>query len=239
MRVFLSDLHLEDPESPAFHGLRFILTEVCRDAEEIFILGDLTEVWVGDDDDGPLANALRELLADASRRADLFIMRGNRDFLFGAQFCSDTGATLLEDPTLLDDGTLIAHGDAFCIEDTDYQQMRTLLRSESWQTQILAQSLEARRELADNLRTESRQASANKPGNIMDVTDSEVARVVRESGARRLIHGHTHRPGVHACAWGPRYVLGAWERCGWIASQLNPGDNPELSCFSLAARCET
>ena len=233
MRTFLSDLHLESPESQTFKGFAALL---ARLEGELYILGDLTEIWVGDDDDGPLADALRNTLADAGRRVEVFVMHGNRDFLLGERFASDTGATLLTDPTRLGDGTLLAHGDAFCVDDQPYQQMRALFRSEAWQAEVLGQPLEARRELARSLRGESRAANANKAENIMDVTMSEVDRIVGEHGARRLLHGHTHRPGRHRHDWGYRYVLGDWQRCGWLGTQSEPGREPELACFSLGGR---
>jgi UDP-2,3-diacylglucosamine hydrolase len=232
MRLYLSDLHLEDPASPAFATLQQMLQGT--DADAVYILGDLTEVWVGDDDDGPIAAALKELLKNTAARRPVFLMHGNRDFLMGEELAAETGVTLLSDPALLDDGTLLAHGDAFCIDDEAYQEVRRLFRSESWQQDILAQSLDARRALARNLREESQRTNANKAANIMDVAEAEVARVVKEHGATRLIHGHTHRPGRHLSPWGYRYVLGAWERCAWIARQA-PGEEPELSCLPFAA----
>jgi len=233
MRVFLSDLHLEDPDSPTFRTFAMLLERESSQAESLFILGDLTEVWVGDDDDGPLARALRSVLAEASNRCSIYIMHGNRDFLLGESFAVETGVTLINDPLLLSDGTLVAHGDAFCIDDAAYQALREQFRSPSWQREILDQTLEARRGLAMALRTESRKANANKAANIMDVAEQEVARVVAQQGARRLIHGHTHRPGLHTCSWGIRYVLGAWETCGWLARQPQEGMEPQLECFPL------
>jgi UDP-2,3-diacylglucosamine hydrolase len=233
MRLFISDLHLEDPASPVFQTFARLLATESRRAEAIYLLGDLTEVWVGDDDDGPLAVALRDVLSSASRDCDLFVMHGNRDFLFGQQFAAQTGTVLLEDPHRLNDGTLLAHGDAFCIDDPAYQEVRAMFHSESWQRDVLAQSLAERRQLATNLREQSRQASANKAENIMDVADREVARVVTEMTATRLIHGHTHRPGRHQYDWGTRYVLGAWETCGWLARQAGADVEVQLECFPL------
>jgi UDP-2,3-diacylglucosamine hydrolase len=233
MRVFLSDLHLEDPESSGFRSFAELLALESARAAEIYILGDLTEVWVGDDDDGPLAVALKDLLRKTAQNCRVLVMHGNRDFLFGERLAEETGIELIEDPHLLSDGTLLAHGDAFCIDDEEYQQVRALFRSAQWQQDILSQSLEARRELARNLRAESRKTNANKAENIMDVAEREVRRVVEQTGATRLIHGHTHRPGRHRADWGDRWVLGAWERCGWLARQLAPGDPPQLECIPL------
>lgn len=233
MRLFLSDLHLEDPDSLQFQSFARLLDRESTRAEAIYLLGDLAEVWVGDDDDGPLAASLTAVLKHAAARCAVFLMHGNRDFLFGPDFAAATGVALIDDPLLLNDGTLLCHGDAFCIDDIAYQEVRSLFRSPDWQRDILSQPLAARRELARSLRAQSRAANANKAVNIMDVTGTEVDRLARERGARRIIHGHTHRPGMHAHRWGDRYVLGAWERCGWLARQPAPGREPRLECFAL------
>ncbi len=233
MRLFISDLHLEDPDSDRFRTFSRLMEAASDQAESIHLLGDLTEVWIGDDDDGPLAASLRRLLQKVTARCAVTLMHGNRDFLIGPAFAADTGVTLIDDPMVLDDATLLSHGDAFCIDDGAYQEVRTLFRSPEWQRDILSQSLTARRELARSLRAQSRATNANKAENIMDVAAREVDRVAQERGARRIIHGHTHRPGIHTHPWGGRFVLGAWERCGWLARQSAPGQDPVLECFPL------
>ena len=238
MRIFISDLHLDQPDTPAFETFAALLESESRRAESIHILGDLCEVWVGDDDDGPLAVALRGALRATTARCAVSILHGNRDFLFGERFARETGIQLLTDPTLLDDGTLVAHGDAFCTDDHAYQQARETLRSPAWQAGVLALPLAERRVLAAGMREQSQRTNANKAANIMDVSQAEVSRVVRTSGARRLVHGHTHRPGVHICDWGSRYVLGAWERCGWLLRTASDAE-PRLECFALTGHYET
>jgi UDP-2,3-diacylglucosamine hydrolase len=235
MRLYLSDLHLERPDTPVFRTFARLLERESRSVEAIHILGDLTEVWVGDDDDGPLALDLKSVLEDAASRCRITVMHGNRDFLMAERFATETGVELLEDPHLLDDGTLLSHGDGFCIDDEAYQQVRALFRSADWQKEILSQSLEARRELARNLRTQSQATNANKAENIMDVAVREVDRVAVELGAQRMIHGHTHRPGRHLHPWGYRYVLGAWEYCAWIARQPEAGAEPVLECLPFGS----
>jgi UDP-2,3-diacylglucosamine hydrolase len=229
-RLFLSDLHLADPRDPVFGTFAALMAAQSVAVDEIYVLGDLCEVWVGDDDDGPLAQALVDVLAEASRRASVFVMRGNRDFLFGDRFERRSGARLIDDPHPLDDRTLLAHGDAFCIDDAAYQQVRTLLRSPTWQEGVLGRSLDERRALARGMREQSAATNANKAEQIMDVSVAEVFRVMAEHGGSRLIHGHTHRPGIHAEPWGRRYVLGAWERCGWA---LWEGDDGALTLRCL------
>lgn len=236
-RIFISDLHLADTESPQFQTLVRLLEEESERLAALYILGDLCEVWIGDDDDAPFALALRDLLARTSRSTEIALLHGNRDFLIGEQFAGQCGLKLLSDPYLLDQQTLIAHGDQFCLDDEAYQETRRTLRAPDWQTAILARSLEERRALARGMREQSMASNANKPANIMDVNAAEVGRVVRGSGASRLIHGHTHRPGVHAESWGKRFVLGAWEHCGWLLRQYDASE-PQLECFPLAHHCE-
>lgn len=231
-RLFVSDLHLWDPAEPAFRAFDALMSKAAGRFDEVFLLGDLCEAWIGDDDDGPLARAVVSVLARATRSSRVFVMPGNRDFLFGKRFEHESGARLIPDPWPLDGRMLLAHGDAFCIEDVEYQEARRLFRSERWQQEVLSRPLAARRAMADALRARSREANANKAENIMDVSSDEVARVMAEHGAGVLIHGHTHRPGIHDHPWGRRYVLGAWERCGW-SLEAEDASAFALTCFPL------
>jgi UDP-2,3-diacylglucosamine hydrolase len=224
-------MHLTEAASPTFLAFERLLTRA--EADEVYLLGDLCEVWVGDDDDAPLARRFVDLLAAVARRARVFVMRGNRDFLFGSRFEADSGVTLIPDPWALDGNVLLAHGDAFCVDDAAYQQARRLLRSADWQRDVLAKPLAERRAMAEAMREQSRRSNANKAENIMDVSADEVERVMRENERRVLIHGHTHRPGVHRESWGLRYVLGAWEHCGWALVQQDHAF--ELQCLPLRA----
>lgn len=230
-RLFVSDLHLADAEAPAFQSFARLLADAAARMDEIYLLGDVCEVWIGDDDDGPLARALVGVLAAASKHTQVFVMAGNRDFLFGPRFARETGVTLIDDPWLLDGHVLLAHGDAFCTDDVAYQQVRRVMRSPEWQQDVLSRSLAERRALADGMRAESRAANANKAENIMDVSSDAVAAGMRERGADVLIHGHTHRPGIHVERSGRRYVLGAWERCGWRIEEAQ--GRFSLICFPL------
>ena len=239
--LFLSDLHIDADEPRVLRGFRDFLAREAPRADALYILGDLVEVWVGDDDDGPTAAAVRKALATASSHCPVFVMHGNRDFLLGDGFAADTGVTLIPDPHVVQphaDGPrlLLAHGDAFCTRDAAYQQARAVLRSPAWQSDVLARTLPERRALARSLRDQSRAANANKAENIMDVTEEEVAAAMLHHDCPVLIHGHTHRPGVHEVALGPdgrtghRYVLGDWGRCGWT---LRLGREMSLECFAL------
>lgn len=233
--MFVSDLHLDESRRAALDGFARLLRADAGAVNAIYILGDLFEVWVGDDDDAPVANEVRDVLAAAARRCDLFVMRGNRDFLFGERFAADVGATLLPDPTVVDvDGerVLLAHGDAYCTADDEYQRVRAQLRSAAWQREVLAKSLAERRALAAEMRAASVAANANKADNIMDVTAGAVDAALDEAGVATLIHGHTHRPGIHDLRKGRRrIVLGDWHRCGWKLT-LRDGD-AALTCFPL------
>ncbi len=231
---FLSDLHLDDGHERRFQAMDEILTEASQQEADIYILGDLVEVWVGDDDDCQFAQQLRDTLRRHGARTNLFLMHGNRDFLFGSGFSDDVQATLLEDPSIIQlDGqpVLLSHGDMFCTSDTAYQQMRQLFRSEDFQSHFLSQDMEARREFARTLREQSRKSNANKPEQITDVVEDSVRDALNLHNCNTVIHGHTHRPGHHDLGNRlSRYVLGSWERCGWYArfqSELT------LECFAI------
>lgn len=216
--LFISDLHL-DPSRPAVTRALADFLAANTGSKALYILGDLFEAWPGDDDDSPLAREVIAMLRKFSDTgAGLYIMHGNRDFLLGDRFCRATGATLLADPTLIDlDGepTLLMHGDSLCTGDGEYQAFRKTARDPAWQAQLLAQSLQERRELAARLRSMSREANSNKAEDIMDVTPADVEKTMHEHNTRQLIHGHTHRPARHEQRGGTRWVLGDWEQQGW------------------------
>ena len=233
--LFISDLHLDETRPHVLAGLQRLIDEDAAEADALYVLGDLAEVWLGDDDDSAMADAIRSTLAKAAERCQLHVMHGNRDFLFGARFAADTGARLLQDPSVVTiDGTrtLLSHGDAYCTADAEYQRARAMFRSEEWQASVLASSLDERRALAAALRTRSRQANENKAENIMDVTPAAIDVAMERANAELLVHGHTHRPGIHALPHGRRrIVLGDWNRCGWKL-RLAGGD-AALLCFPL------
>lgn len=233
--LFVSDLHLDESRPTVLAGLERLVVSDTPDVDMLVILGDLVEVWVGDDDDGTVADAVRGVLSTAAKRCAVLVMHGNRDFLLGERFAADTGVTLLDDPTVLDvDGqrVLAAHGDAYCTRDTEYQRMRATVRSSTWQSTVLASSLDERRTLAASLRAQSAAANENKADNIMDVTPEAVESALDQAGAGLMVHGHTHRPGIHDLGGGRRrVVLGDWDRCGWKL-RIDQGELA-LSCFPL------
>lgn len=217
--LFISDLHL-DASRPAITRALADFLQRNTHCERLYILGDLFEAWIGDDDDTPLAADVADLLRQftAAGGPQLYLMQGNRDFLLGEAFCHRAGARLLPDPSLIDlygTPTLLLHGDSLCIGDSQYQAFRKTTRDPVWQADLLERSLEERRALATQMRTMSREANSNKALDIMDVAPQEVDRVMRHYGVSQLIHGHTHRPARHDEAAGSRWVLGDWDNAGW------------------------
>jgi len=222
--LFISDLHL-DPERPAITALFLAFLETrAPGAEALYILGDLFEAWIGDDDASPMNRAVaRGLQACADAGTPVFVMHGNRDFLMGQEFALQAGCTLLEDPACIDlygTPTLLMHGDLLCTDDTAYLAFRDMVRSAQWQTELLSKPLEQRRRIAAELRRQSREQTGGKPEAIMDVNHQAVQDTMRRYRVRRLIHGHTHRPAIHelSVAGQPaqRIVLGDWYQQGSV-----------------------
>jgi UDP-2,3-diacylglucosamine hydrolase len=234
---FISDLHLDETRPQVTVALGALLQRLVDEYDHpgLYILGDLFEVWVGDDDDRPLVREVTQQLRDFSDAGgSLYLMHGNRDFLIGEAFADAVGATLLDDPTVITpagDPLLLMHGDSLCTRDEQYQQFRALARSEAWQAEILARPLDERRQLAAQLREVSRDAGSRKADDIMDVTPAEVQRVMTGHGCRTLIHGHTHRPARHEEASGTRWVLGDWDASGWYLQLV--GNSLELIEFPI------
>jgi len=227
---FISDLHLSADTPATFTAWRHYLESTPADA--VFILGDLFEVWVGDDSVSDNAvSAAAPLLPTASfedrcarvlgqtaRRLALFFMHGNRDFLVGQRLMDLCNATLLADPTVLvfeGQRWLLSHGDALCLDDVDYMQFRQQVRSPAWQHSFLATPLAERQAIARELRQQSQnqQAQRKQAGDAYADVDSHAARQwLRAANARTLIHGHTHQPAVHDLGQGlVRVVLSDWD----------------------------
>jgi UDP-2,3-diacylglucosamine hydrolase len=202
LNLFISDLHLSETRPAANEAFFSFVEGKARTADALYILGDLFESWVGDDD---LADPFNSLIAGflhglSQSGVKLRVMYGNRDFLFGERFCKATGAELLEDPAVLPLGgvqTLVMHGDTLCTSDIDYQDWRRVARSAEWQREFLSRPLAERRQIGRGLREKSSAAIEGKPMEIMDVVDSAVRDALRRHAASRLIHGHTHRAGRH------------------------------------------
>lgn len=222
---FVADLHLTD-ERPLATGRFFrFLHEDVAGAEALYILGDLFEAWVGDDhEERVAADAARELKALADAGTRVYFMHGNRDFMLARRYAARAGMQLLADPARIDlhgAATLLMHGDTLCTDDQAYQAFRRRVRR-PWLLALLARlPLGWRRRLARQARAGSESAKAGKPAAIMDVNPDEVVRVMRQAQARRLIHGHTHRPAQHRHAADgvefERWVLPDWyARWGYV-----------------------
>lgn len=216
--LFISDLHLDETRPQIVAEFERFLREDARGADTLYILGDLFESWIGDDDDSDLAqsaaSALRRL---ADSGVPIFFMHGNRDFLLGDAYARRSGMKLLADPQIIDlddERTLIMHGDTLCTDDLEYLKFRALVRDPAWQRQFLAKPLDERRAFAARARAESRSHTATAKPEIMDVNADAVAAALRTHGVRRLIHGHTHRPATHHFELdgqsAERIVLGDW-----------------------------
>lgn len=222
LNLLISDLHL-DASRPETTDLFFdFLERRAHSADTLYILGDLFEVWIGDDDDASLALRTMAALSGLVRSGTAVeFMRGNRDFLIGERFAKASSCVLLPAEkvvTLSGEDTLLMHGDELCSDDIAYQTMRKTLDSQAWQADFLARPLPERRAIADSLRATSTAATARKDDSIMDVNQTAVAKAMLRHGVRRLIHGHTHRPGRYEVGLGEeigeRIVLADWHPRG-------------------------
>ncbi len=216
--LFVSDLHLSAERADKLDLFARFIASACTRAEALYILGDLFEVSIGDDDDGPVhtyvVDRLRQL-SDAGVR--VHVAHGNRDFLFGARFERNTGASLLPDYALIDlygEPALLTHGDLLCTRDVKYQNFRRVVRNPLVRGAFLAAPLTWRKRIAARTQSGTRASMATKAEDIMDVEPSAVAAAMLKHDTSLLIHGHTHRPQVHefdlagrACR---RIVLGDW-----------------------------
>lgn len=224
--LFISDLHLTPERASPNQQLLSFLSEQTASGDALYILGDLFEYWVGDDDlDAPLHRTVAEALRSTARRGvGLFFIAGNRDFLVGPAFLQAAQVTALADGTSFDlhgQRTVLLHGDTLCTDDKAYQQFRARVRSGSWQQEFLRRPLAERRLEVENLRRLSEAEKANKAAILMDTNARAVENLFRDSAATRMVHGHTHRPARHDylmfsrnCT---RWVLPAWDqRAGYL-----------------------
>jgi UDP-2,3-diacylglucosamine hydrolase len=213
--LFISDLHLSEDRPAANERFFAFIEDTASGADALYVLGDLFEYWIGDDDladpfNGVITGFFRRLTQGGTK---LYFMHGNRDFLVGEGFAAATGAVLLADPSVVD-GVVLMHGDTLCTDDVEYQTWRRTARSPEWQRGFLAKSLPERRVAVKGMREKSKQVIEAKPAEIMDVNDDAVRAALRRHDVSRLVHGHTHRPGRHrldvdgrACE---RWVLPDW-----------------------------
>lgn len=222
--LLISDLHLQTERPELTQAFRTFLSDRAVEADALYILGDLFNVWIGDDDDAPLCGEVsHELKQLADTGTAVYLLHGNRDFLLGPAYAAKCGATLIDEPYLLmhsGKNYLLMHGDLLCTQDADYQRFRAMVRDAQWQQQFLARSLQQRRDFAEQARRQSKSMSSNKPSDIMDVTQLAVEQTLLERNTPTMIHGHTHRPALHRFTIDgsnyERVVIGDWDQYGWF-----------------------
>ena len=235
-QIFISDLHLHEQLDFLTDGFLRFLSEIDNTTNELYILGDFFEIWLGDDHDTPFNEKIIKALRQFS--GDIFIMHGNRDFLIGSAFCCASGTKLLADSTVISTpagDSLLLHGDSLCTRDINYMKAREVLRSESFQTDFLSKSIAERSEIAEQIRGKSKTHIRESAADIMDVTPSEVIKSLSKAQSSIMIHGHTHRPAVHKLyiddQAATRYVLGDW---GQTMKYLVIEDNePQLMTYPV------
>ena len=219
MAVYLaSDLHLGPARPDLTEAFLAFLARIRAEQADLYLLGDLFEAWIGDDDPRPYARRVAEALAATSATRPVRFLHGNRDFLLGPEYARRSGLVLLPDPwrgTLAGVPTVLTHGDLLCTEDRAYQRFRRYSREPGRQTRFLARPLWWRRSVVGLARARGRLRRRRAPEAWMDVQPEAVETLLRESGARRLVHGHTHRPAWHRLELGgepaERIVLGPWD----------------------------
>lgn len=199
--LFISDLHLDPARPEGIESFLEFCATTARAADDVYVLGDLFEAWIGDDDDDPGLAPIVAALADLTRQGvPCHFMQGNRDFLAGTGFALRTGCRMLGDFERVDlygRPVLLMHGDLLCTDDVRYLELRRQLRDPAWQREFLGKSLDDRRRIAGDLRRLSQTEMAAKSETIMDVNEAAVRATMRRFDVRVLLHGHTHRPAIH------------------------------------------
>ncbi len=210
---FISDLHLDKSRPHINNYFIHYLKSLNSNVSDLYILGDLFEYWVGDDDPMDGLDDVCEAIIDLGKKINIWYMHGNRDFLVSKKICDNLKINLLQDPTIINNGNmkiLLLHGDTLCTDDLDYQEFRLMVRSEKWQNEMLSKPLSERLMIAEALRKKSKEANMEKGEEIMDVNENEVLSVIEKYDPDIIIHGHTHRPNIHHHDNVIRYVLGDW-----------------------------
>ena len=222
--LFVSDLHLDDSR-PAITSLFLdFLQKSATQADALYILGDLFEVWIGDDDTSELSRQIATGLNQLKQTGTpVYLMHGNRDFLIGNEFEDTSSCTIISDPTVINlygTDTVLLHGDTLCTDDTEYMDFRTMVRSPDWQKEFLGKPLPERKNIASDLREQSKEKTRAKPMDIMDVNQQTVEKVLKKHNTLHMIHGHTHRPDIHKFSLNSgsaqRIVLGDWYQNGSV-----------------------
>jgi len=244
--LLISDLHLEESREDITQAFLRFLQSNSGNCDTLYILGDLFEVWIGDDEETPLTDTIAKALKQFSGHGTTIkIMHGNRDFLIANDYATKCGASLINDPAIVptpDGPVLLLHGDSLCIDDLDYMQFRDMVRQTLWQQEFLSKPLSERRQFAREAREQSQKATSAKQNSIIDVNQSEVKKLLVDTGQTTMIHGHTHRPAEHQITLAiavdnqhlaRRIVLGDWDKNGWYAEITESGI--KLQSFELGS----
>lgn len=237
---FISDLHLCQEQPHLLRLFNHYLENIATAADAIYILGDLFEVWVGDDYQPDWVRALNQKLQQISANTPVFFCHGNRDFLVSSQYANQVGMTLLDEfHTLPIAGvpTLLCHGDSLCTDDIAYQNFRAQVRTPEWQATFLAQPIANRLAIVEQYRAQSKAATAAKNLEIMDVNSEAINQAAQDYQCQLMIHGHTHRPAQHETDFGRRLVLSDWREQGHYLAVVNQRFTSVY--FDLNAQYET
>jgi len=230
---FASDMHLDEKKPELFQAFFKFLDHCQDDMESLYLLGDLFEYWIGDDDIQPLTRKFIERLVKLHDRGiPCYIQHGNRDFLLGRSFFKATKATLLQENYLLTMGTqtyVLCHGDLLCTLDTEYQNNRKWLRNPVLQFLVRRLPLSKRRQMADRMRARSHDFFEKQSQEVFEVTEDAVFQLINTWNANHIIHGHTHQPFTHTISKDKfRYVLGSWDKNGGIIGKYSEQDGFQL-----------
>lgn len=229
--LFISDLHLSGASPAVVHKFLGFLASTASQSERLYILGDLYDYYLGDDDNTWPFPEIRKALANLKTTGTrVYFQHGNRDFLLGSRFCEETGVTLLDDYAVIElhgKPVLLTHGDLLCTDDIQYQEVRSRIRTPEWQEHALNKPLWMRRLYGRWYRYKSRKHKGQKTREIMDVNAETVQDVMQRFGVKLLIHGHTHRPGIHEFEMNgapcQRYVLPEWNGHEWVLCFTDSG----------------
>ena len=232
---FISDIHLSKDNPHLTDAFKTFLIESKEVCTHLFILGDLFEIWIGDDDDNSFHQEIKTALSEfTSNGPQTFFMHGNRDFLIGKTFANEVGVSILSDPYTLNINGLnviLSHGDFLCTDDVDYMDFRNKVRSEEWQKDFLSKIIDERNEIANSLRSSSKDATSEKSLEITDVNLEAINDFIQKNQPDIFIHGHTHRPKIHQDDLFKRVVLGDWDKSGWCLSITE--NNLDLKEFKI------
>ncbi|PJG57684.1 UDP-2,3-diacylglucosamine diphosphatase [Aeromonas cavernicola] len=240
--LFISDLHLCAQRPDMTAALLHFLAHDGPAADALYVLGDLFEFWIGDDDPNPLHQQIADAFAALSQQqVPIYFIHGNRDFLLGQPFAERAGMTLLPDPCVIDlygERVLLSHGDLLCTLDKGYQRLRRITQQRWLRWLFLRLPLAQRQGIARKMRGQSQMENRHKSQRIMDVTPEAVEQMLRQSGCRVMIHGHTHRPAIHDMVLdghaARRIVLGDWFEQGSVLI-CRPGEQ-QLTAQPLMPR---